>query len=540
MPYRTPTFDDFNHARWLRRDFDLPVLFEPLLARMTEQVRIHAGKSNRRDIVSNIKTTLSVFVANLYRSHGIDENRYVKVQSRSDSYPSGPMNPLRLSSSTFKLVIDYMSQEDYNYIDVRGGNFDRGRGIGYTRRFRAGRQLIDEIEGFLIDEVREINHIPITGRTLNDLDLRLQTSLFHLTALSTIRLKGQKAEGGRSAPFIAFTPTDDTRRMERNLAFINSQLNDNWVDLLIPDQEFSRILRERNVPEDENEEWENERHSRGQMDIDFDKSLYRVFNNGTFDQGGRFYGGWWQMVPRDSRKYLTINWYPTAELDYSNMQIAMLYAQEGVPLEGDAYSIEGVGPQHRDLIKQTLLQVINAEGRFEHPRRADLPEGWDFARLLAAIEARHARIARHFRSGIGIQLQRRDADVAERVMLTLMDEGIVALPIHDSFLVPEGRQARLRQVMAEAYREEMGQDVAIQADETLYGDLPRDDDLARELGFANSDAYRLALDSEGIQALGDPILEIENRPTYAQYRARKRAFLQMQGEHWGHTHDFLH
>ena len=28
------------------------------------------------------------------------------------------------------------------------------------------------------------------------------------------------------------------------------------------------------------------------------KRVYRVFNNSSFDQGGRFYGGWWQNIPK--------------------------------------------------------------------------------------------------------------------------------------------------------------------------------------------------------------------------------------------------
>ena len=28
------------------------------------------------------------------------------------------------------------------------------------------------------------------------------------------------------------------------------------------------------------------------------KRLRRIFNNGSFQQGGRFYGGWWQNIPK--------------------------------------------------------------------------------------------------------------------------------------------------------------------------------------------------------------------------------------------------
>lgn len=48
--------------------------------------------------------------------------------------------------------------------------------------------------------------------------------------------------------------------------------------------------------------------------------IYRVFNNQSFDEGGRFYGGWWQRVPSDYRKFITINWVPTRELEYTFAQ----------------------------------------------------------------------------------------------------------------------------------------------------------------------------------------------------------------------------
>ena len=32
-----------------------------------------------------------------------------------------------------------------------------------------------------------------------------------------------------------------------------------------------------------------------------DKFVRRVFNNERWNQGGRFYGGWWQRCPKDHR-----------------------------------------------------------------------------------------------------------------------------------------------------------------------------------------------------------------------------------------------
>ena len=51
----------------------------------------------------------------------------------------------------------------------------------------------------------------------------------------------------------------------------------------------------------------------------YSKQVYRVFNNSTFSNGGRFYGAWWIGVPKQYRMHIHIDGKPTVELDYSNL-----------------------------------------------------------------------------------------------------------------------------------------------------------------------------------------------------------------------------
>ena len=54
--------------------------------------------------------------------------------------------------------------------------------------------------------------------------------------------------------------------------------------------------------------------------IDFSKRiLTRIFSNGRFDHGGRFYRAWWHNVPKEYRKYITIDGKRTCEYDYSQL-----------------------------------------------------------------------------------------------------------------------------------------------------------------------------------------------------------------------------
>ncbi|WP_457938824.1 hypothetical protein [Mesorhizobium sp. 10J20-29] len=308
--------------------------------------------------------------------------------------------------------------------------------------------------------------------------------------------------------------------MEANLLAYNQFVSQHhWIDILIPDRDFDALSR--NV-DDERDEFGDEDDGRWELMLGRNQ-LYRVFNNGRFTDGGRFYGGWWQGVPSRLREHLTINWYPTSELDYSNMQIAMLYSDSGLQLEGDAYEIDGIPPTHRKLIKRTVFKIINAAGQIRAPLRTQLPDGWTWNQLMEAVREKHRPIEHRFGTGIGIQLQKRDADIAESVMLTMMAEGILVLPIHDSFVVEEGRQQRLREVMIQAYNDHLGHGIDIDANVTWLGRLPQEIHVMEELGVRGPE---------------DVLAEQEMQPEYANYRERRAAFLRERGEHWGHTHHF--
>ena len=42
-----------------------------------------------------------------------------------------------------------------------------------------------------------------------------------------------------------------------------------------------------------------------------ERTVRRIFNNGSFEEGGRFYGGWWERVPSRYRPQITIDGMPT-------------------------------------------------------------------------------------------------------------------------------------------------------------------------------------------------------------------------------------
>src|SRR5690606_27759980 len=106
----------------------------------------------------------------------------------------------------------------------------------------------------------------------------------------------------------------------------------------------------------------------------------RIFSNGTWDSGGRFYGGWWQQIPNSKaggawRRKIYINGNPTVEVDYSGLHIVLLYALKRIDYwkeDGkDPYSLPDYedSADFRQLLKLLLLIAVNAKGKSEKEQR---------------------------------------------------------------------------------------------------------------------------------------------------------------------------
>ena len=61
-----------------------------------------------------------------------------------------------------------------------------------------------------------------------------------------------------------------------------------------------------------------------------DRYLRRIFNNSSFEQGGRLYGGFWQRMTSEERAvHIRINQDAVVECDYGQMSLLLLYAEAG-------------------------------------------------------------------------------------------------------------------------------------------------------------------------------------------------------------------
>ena len=425
----------------------------------------------------------------------------------------------------FRRVLDFLKSHNPPLVNFKDGFIDYNSMKGRVSRFIPSQHFLNLLNGYVHLFVLPEREAKLTTANLMDEALAYskshpfkqisisQSATRYLEVSDCIRLKDSEKRLKR------FTDTDEIRKMRKQLEKWNDFLeNNHHIDLLLPDAKIEDLYEK----EDKDEKWEAFLHDERDRPkfVEFERvRLYRVFNNGSFNEGGRFYGGWWQNVPSEYRQFITINGHTTWEYDYSTLHPAMLYAELGLPLRDDAYEIEGIKPtkHNRKLIKTTFLKLINAQKdqRIEGPRKEALPKGWTWDSLQKAIIKKHEPIKKHLRSGVGLKLQKRDAEIAKTVMTRMMKRDIAVLPVHDSFITYHELGDELEKEMRRAYKEHTDGNIEIKADVSLL------DRVVSELDGFQLDAEEL----------------VENfiaRPGYEGCRERQREFFKTRTEDWRH------
>lgn len=224
--------------------------------------------------------------------------------------------------------------------------------------------------------------------------------------------------------------------------------------------------------------------------------LVRIFNNATsenyqFDQGGRFYMHFTQMIKKEYRSHILLNGEKTIELDYGSLHISMLYAKENISIPDDKkldlYHIDGMGKKDRPFIKKAINILINAddarkarcalaneifpkEKYLERKREIEKIEKEEDRRIkemclrqlvcdaykkaknyIEVINDEYKAISKYFATGEGVRLQNIDSMMAEEVLIHFCSRYISCLCIHDSFIVQLRYADELKKIMEEVF-----------------------------------------------------------------------------------------
>jgi hypothetical protein len=360
---------------------------------------------------------LKVLLANLYDLHRRHPDKWLAISRDNSAYSKFPKryNHLLLGYRSASRVMDALERS--HFIKQQIGFYDKQKKFGFRTRIRPDTRLIEAFA--LVKHIKDL----ITDHTGSE----------------SILLKSKKNGRGKfktPGELLDYADTPDTKLMRFRLGAINC------------------LLKELNL----------ELHGEPDSPKIYKRRMYRVFNNGTFDDGGRFYGGCWQQLDKEERRRLTINNSFVEELDYKGFHIRMLYDLKGIDIgDDDPYMIPGLDPNCRDFFKLAVLILINAnsrtaaieairnEARTEHPQFAD-----EVDKLIDTFINHHHRIGEYFYSGYGVKLQRIDSNIIEAIIYELSLRGIPVLPVHDSIVVPIGYRDIVTHAMNEAYRRELG------------------------------------------------------------------------------------
>jgi len=267
--------------------------------------------------------------------------------------------------------------------------------------------------------------------------------------------------------------------MEQELRSYNQFLSQVHLDLYVTDKEEVTIRREMAQKINDDDELvlrELQLHK---------KFIYRVFNNRSWESGGRFYGGWWLSIKSKWRHRITINNNVTTEIDYSSMHFTMLYqdckseiAEEltaGNKFDSsglfDPYDLQNFNPKwqgveipdNRNMVKDAMNIMLNSSDekealaviRNDKDKFPKIPTGFrTWKSFTDHILDCHKGIADKFYTGAGLHYQFKDSQIASRVMSNMANKhNACVLPVHDSFIIEASKSESLIREMREVANE---------------------------------------------------------------------------------------
>jgi hypothetical protein len=195
----------------------------------------------------------------------------------------------------------------------------------------------------------------------------------------------------------------------------------------------------------------------------------RIYSYEDPMQGGRLYVRLQGLPDRRARVRINtlLDGKPVAEVDLSANHPRMLMALENKKLPDNFYDeIATKSNTSREQVKFLVTRAIGASDR-RISLKPDVDEkDWlrtDFIitpKQRAAIEAvianKYPMLFRKLYKGNGIYLQGLEGDILMKAMLSLIEQDIPSLPIHDAIFVQRSHKTRAKKALEKAWMEVLG------------------------------------------------------------------------------------
>ena len=374
--------------------------------------------------IKQLRTTL----ANLFIVNSISEDLYV-FYSRDRGYykKSKKYNPNSISYRPLIFLVD--SLKEHGWIKHIIGRYDKVNEEGKRSRMCSSNKLIQAFK-----------------------DYEITSKYLYRKQMDCIRLKDTKKK------FKEYEDNSVTRLMRTKL------------------QAYNKLLQRTNIELTRNKKVSNYLEIKP---INFTNKEYcRIFNDGSFELGGRFYDPWWVTLSKDIRKYITINNSKTVELDYSSLNIHLLYSEEGLNYydlndkTADPYTLKGVNKDERDINKLIITIALNMTDKSKfvyavkggikgsndknyslgNKKLLNVPNAKEIRKRIRLFEEENNPIKHHLFTGVGKRLQFKDSCIAESIIESMVNNNIPILAIHDSFIVQHQNASSLYKLMDYIFR----------------------------------------------------------------------------------------
>lgn len=380
----------------IHRKSDYPPMADQLKAAFNQLIELRKLKGQQTRKASRVRRTMDAIILDVWIAANYCESPWRAVSRNKSDYQKGTRyRKLFFKYDLFIGVLDDLIE--LGYIEQKIGFHDRRSGIGYQTRIK----LTDKALNFLDFDIKQIERNP---EVPDDETIIKKDASGHLLDYVDDRFTNEMREDVRQYNNMVSTAEINTNDIELKFRF-----------------DPTNVL------------------------------LHRVFNGEDWDGGGRFYGQW-QQLPKEDRLKLKLDGESVVELDFVALHPAIAYSLQGFELAFDPYLIEGC---ERKDVKKAFLCLFNCESRKQaintirsefHVKGA--------ASLLHRIEEEHGLIADFFYNPpFGLMLMNIDSWICEKVLKKLMKQDILALPIHDSFIVKKSYEEELRRAMSDSFFE---------------------------------------------------------------------------------------
>lgn len=392
------------------------------------------------------KKHLKVILLDLYAAWFQDPKFHIAVHLSEQAYSNGQVsgkgktryNETHIKRTTIDIIHKLV---DLDLIDFKRG-FGRSDQPSYTTRIWASSRLIRMFENAKFG-VFEIHYLGENRKR------------------EYLKLRDDKKND------IEYDDTPGIIKMRKVLLDYNTLLEKTFIDVGSLDKPYISLPPSKEWTRTSDGEWKENEPTRVAVAHD-GKFVGRVFKNSSWEDGGRFYGGFWQRLGSEHRQKILINNIPTLEIDLSGLHVILAYAEKQIDywsmtLE-DPYTlpVHGVNDTKvaREIIKLFFLMVFNAPTE-KLAFRAFRNE-WNYnlfryrftdemlLKVLQDIREKHPAISDLICSGAGVKLQYIDSQVIEYIIKDFVANDTPILTLNDSVVVPFGSEGRLEKLMKEA------------------------------------------------------------------------------------------